>query len=406
MASDDIRPKSNRSNLVGQGQRGGLYDGFEAYKTPSDDDYSEVLTQGLIVLDSSVLLNLYRYAQQTRNDFISVLRSFGNRIFVPHHVMIEFWRNREAVLKDPLGWQTTANNLANYREQSLNLIRNWTRQTGLAQESINEFSETLEIAFQDVIGKVALIAREEGIGFANNTDADPVLAELEPLLQGCVGEGLSENDYEQAVSEARRRAGARIPPGYMDAAKTADRAAGDYLIWLQVIHEAKTRKRDVLLVTGDVKEDWWRRERGELRGPRPELVREIKQEADVRLFMFRPESLLIHARRFLQATVQDESVQVVERVGVQEDSGPTALIHRGWDEILKSIKPRSKIAWLLLKDASIDEVTGQSVTVEFMKPSDAESFIERGLDRLLSDVIHEFFDIEPKIIVTPLRSAR
>ncbi len=288
MASDDIRPKPDHSHLAGQGQRGGLYDGFEAYKSPTDGDYIEILTQGLIVLDSSVLLNLYRYTQQTRSDFISVLRSFGDRIFVPHQVMVEFWRNRGTVLRDPLGGLATANNLANFREQSLNLIRNWARQTGLAQESANEFSETLRTAFRDVINKVALIASEEGIGFANDTEADPVLTELESLLQGCVGEGLSESGYEQAVSEARRRTAAKIPPGYMDAAKATERAAGDYLIWLQTIHEAKARALDVLLVTGDAKEDWWRREHGELRGPRPELVREIKYEADVRLFYVPP----------------------------------------------------------------------------------------------------------------------
>src|SRR5690242_11422468 len=36
-------------------------------------------------------------------------------------------------------------------------------------------------------------------------------------------------------------------------------AAGDYLVWTQVLREARQRQCDVLLVTGDVKEDWWRR---------------------------------------------------------------------------------------------------------------------------------------------------
>jgi hypothetical protein len=39
-------------------------------------------------------------------------------------------------------------------------------------------------------------------------------------------------------------------------------------VWAQIVREAARRRRDVLFVTGDVKEDWWRRHRGQFRGPR------------------------------------------------------------------------------------------------------------------------------------------
>jgi hypothetical protein len=51
----------------------GLYDGFEAYRTPSDDDYRDLLTRGTVVVDTNVLLNLYRYNAQTRADLVAVL---------------------------------------------------------------------------------------------------------------------------------------------------------------------------------------------------------------------------------------------------------------------------------------------------------------------------------------------
>lgn len=99
--------------------------------------------------------------------------------------------------------------------------------------------------------------------------------------------------------------------------------AGDFLVWLQTLREAKQRQRDVLFVTGDVKEDWWRREFGELRGPRPELAQEMRAETGGRLFMLRPESFLVHARRILQVQVDDESVKDVERVTEAENGGWT-----------------------------------------------------------------------------------
>jgi hypothetical protein len=67
-------------------------------------------------------------------------------------------------------------------------------------------------------------------------------------------------------------------------------------------------------VTGDVKEDWWRKERGQTRGPHPELVSELRDRVGTRLFMLRPESLLVHARDVLNLAISDESVEDVERV--------------------------------------------------------------------------------------------
>ncbi len=46
----------------------GLYDGFEAYRTPTEVDYRRLLTSGLVVPDTNVFLNLYRYNDETRTD--------------------------------------------------------------------------------------------------------------------------------------------------------------------------------------------------------------------------------------------------------------------------------------------------------------------------------------------------
>jgi hypothetical protein len=73
-------------DVAGPGvQASGLYGGFEAYRTPTDSDYRALLTKGLVVPDTNVLLNLYRYNEQTRSDLFSVMRSLiaaglGNRV--------------------------------------------------------------------------------------------------------------------------------------------------------------------------------------------------------------------------------------------------------------------------------------------------------------------------------------
>jgi hypothetical protein len=134
------------------------------------------------------------------------------------------------------------------------------------------------------------------------------------VLQGRVGDALDPEAKAAAMKEGMRRVDAGVPPGYLDKSKGDELAVSDYLIWEQVLREAERRRSEILLVTGDVKDDWWRKERGQTRGPRLELVEEMRARASVGLFMLRPESLLVHAGHVLEVEVRKESVQDVERI--------------------------------------------------------------------------------------------
>ncbi|MFD4759474.1 PIN-like domain-containing protein [Streptomyces sp. NPDC058439] len=52
----------------------------------------------MVVLDTNVLLNLYRSNARTRQDTLAVLTRLRDRLWVPHQVLTEFWRNREQKL--------------------------------------------------------------------------------------------------------------------------------------------------------------------------------------------------------------------------------------------------------------------------------------------------------------------
>lgn len=72
---------------------------------------------------------------------------------------------------------------------------------------------------------------------------------------------------------------------------------------------------NVLLVTDDSRsDDWYRRQGGQTRGPRFELINEMNEFAGVRLFMMRTQSLLHHAGRVLQVSVRNSSVEEAARV--------------------------------------------------------------------------------------------
>jgi hypothetical protein len=396
--SEADRPVPAPRTSTDDAKGAGLYDHFGAYRTPTDADYHELFTNGLIIPDTNVLLSLYRYNAQTRNDLLAVLGRLGDNLWVPHQVIEEFFRNREAVLKDPQGRTSCTRQLSAHRDQATGVFSTWANRVRLPQERSANLLQVITKAFSEVIQEVEKLPDKHSSESARDTNKDPVLIALEPLLDGRVGRPLAKDEYEQALQEARTRAELKQPPGYKDLSKTDGGAAGDYLIWVQVLREAKARKRDVLLVTGDVKEDWWRREYGETRGPRPELVREIKEYADVKLYMLRPERLLSQAGQVLKIEIRDDSLQDAERVSEIPMVG-AELVRQSWDRILESVEKRSRVATRYLRSATADSLDEDSLTVMFRSPADAQSFIASGSAAALSQALDEVLGIERGIIV-------
>lgn len=309
----------------------GLYDGFEGYRTATLENYRDTLRAGLVVPDANVLLNLYRYADQARDDLLLVLVRLGDQLWVSNQVLVEFWRNRDAVLRDPRETERISSEMSASREQVLSAFRAWSNRVSLPADRTNELSLALSSGFDAVIAGVEAFNDESAIESARDTDKDTVLKRLEQILTDRVGMPLDHEAQRAAIEEGMRRVSEREPPGYMDKNKDDAGAAGDYLVWEQVLVEAERRKCDVIFVTADAKEDWWRREGGELRGPRPELVAEMRRRADSRLFMLRPTRLLELAREVLDVTVHDESVQNADRVDRLLSDNEAIFPNGGWD---------------------------------------------------------------------------
>ncbi|MBK6959376.1 MAG: DUF4935 domain-containing protein [Nitrosomonas sp.] len=49
------------------------------------------------MVDTNVLLNLYRYSEATRKELQEAITSLDGRIFIPHQAANEFLRNRLTV---------------------------------------------------------------------------------------------------------------------------------------------------------------------------------------------------------------------------------------------------------------------------------------------------------------------
>jgi predicted nucleic acid-binding protein len=313
------------TQVVSGGPSGrGIFDGFDGYVSRTDAELKDVLSGGMVVVDTNVLLNLYRYNHEARSSLLRALSRFGTRLWVPNQVMVEFWRNRINAIEDSeKQLEHSISALKGDLEKTTSDLRTWVNRVSLDRENSSRLERILSEAHEKVISTMKAVVASSGIETEHNTSEDKVLTSLASLLQGKVGDPLDDPSYTKAVTEGRRRLEAQIPPGYMDKKKEGRGDAseiGDYLVWLQVVREAQKRAKDVLLVTADAKEDWWRIRNRIGIGPRNELAEELLHEAKVHLYMLKPERLLIYARDLLAVAVSEDSVQNVGQVDSEEQT--------------------------------------------------------------------------------------
>ena len=72
---------------------------FAEYYELSEECINEIWENSLIVFDTNVLLNLYRYNDDARNEFIKVIKFYQERLWIPYQVGLEFHRRREDIMR-------------------------------------------------------------------------------------------------------------------------------------------------------------------------------------------------------------------------------------------------------------------------------------------------------------------
>ncbi|MEV7218081.1 PIN domain-containing protein [Kitasatospora cineracea] len=292
----------------------------------------------MIVLDTNVLLNLYRSNERTRADTLAVLTKLRDRLWIPHQVLTEFWRNRElssvrhhhsSKAKEARGA------LEKVSRAAQDALDRWVTSVHLKNDvevtnQIEAGLETLSQTMDEFRNLIEAQASKDALSGTASTDTDPVLIALEPLLNGRIGAPLSPEDHAKAIQEAQERADDEIPPGYEDfRTKSPEQAAGDYILWVQILNEAQSRARDVLLVTGDVKKDWWTQRDGDIPArPRTELAAEMRTRAGVSLFMLSPGELLVWADELLGLQVDEGSVSDLDQL--RESTPASDAPGSGW----------------------------------------------------------------------------
>lgn len=269
-----------------------LFKGFYSEET----DIKDILKRKdvRIVFDTNVLLELYKYDEETRKKFFKYLEENEELIWIPYHVALEFQLNRVRMINESkVELEKLKNNLNNYRKsfESVRSAPIWKTTTEL-KEKVKAFELTFDSFVEDSSSYLEDLVKKQEEALKKDLIRD----RLDELVKGRIGEQPTEDQVNELHELGKKRFKCSMPPGNCDQGKgsskekhytcsdrTYEKQYGDLIVWQQTVSMAKDEAvKSVVFVTDDSKLDWWMHKGKKGSGcmiERPELREEITSKA-------------------------------------------------------------------------------------------------------------------------------
>ncbi|MER6466796.1 PIN-like domain-containing protein [Streptomyces sp. NPDC001228] len=291
---------------------------FSEYYSPTDEEYRAILTTGTIVLDANVLLAPYKLGADARKQTFSILESLRERIWIPYQAGWEFFENRPNVIA---GEDKVYQGLLKPLTDAIAKLENHF--DTLKGHPVVTDEERVRIMrhVEDAVSSVQRLSGGRDGRLEDALQFDPVLQQWEVILAGRLGDQPSDETVADREEMAEKRYASKIPPGHLDSEKESNKY-GDALLWLDLLEKVRANPGPVLMITNDVKEDWYRRQSGRTIGPRVELVREMATVGG-KYYQQRLAAFLQRAAQIVDKRVSAESLEAISRTS--EGVGQTLL---------------------------------------------------------------------------------
>lgn len=309
-----------------------MREAFRQHHKPSAAEQTALWQAATFALDTNVLLNVYRYADATREDLFRVLGALSSKIWVPFQVAREFYRNRLEVIQEQSD---------KYGELESTLQKFLTTIRGSFHRSAFLRIADVEGQLRPAIETATQLIQERKKLHPDLLHDDTYLERLAALVGSSLGTEPDSTTLDKRHSDAQARIDRLVPPGYRDAKKPPPDRYGDVLIWFELLDLAQANKKPIIFVTDDDKEDWWQIVRGEKLGPRPELREEMRRCANVEFHIYTAARFLETAGKDLDVGIAKSSIDDASRIAAElrqeqlrlpvtspEDAGVDALRDR------------------------------------------------------------------------------
>ena len=312
----------------------------------SEGDVKRIWKAATFVFDANVLLNLYRYSDATRNDFLNLFERVKDRIWLPEQAGYEFLTNRPRVILEQ-------------RKAYADAIESVERLSkSFSEERAHPFiSNKIKVEYDKATEAIKAEMRVNQEAQEKLLANDAICEKIADLFEGRVGVAHSAEEMSRMFEDGTKRFAERTPPGYMDENKfktpknDAEKRSnfGDWILWKQLMDFGKELKRPVVFVTNDTKEDWWLAQSGMTIGPRPELIAEFFAQTQQHILIYKPERFLDLGKKNLDAVIDEKSIvevsserkaREISRLRRLQFEGSTS--QKSQDRLMLQLKERDK----------------------------------------------------------------
>lgn len=289
----------------------------EFYDLP-ESRIKEIWDDALIVFDTNVLLNLYRYNEEAADDFIKVIKFYKDRLWIPYQVGFEFHRRREDILrKNAAAYKSLGEKIS---EQLLKVVDTLGSDTCYARHPYIQMDE-IKKKVERCASSISESLEKQGVSHPDFAQKDKVLEVVTELFDGHVGGDFEEKELDMLYKEGEKRYANQVPPGYCDAKNKKDRGYrslyGDLIVWRQTIKHSSDQKRNVIFVTDDHKPDWWDKVEGK-HTPRKELIREFSKLTDQIVLIYDSSRFLEYAKRNKELRISQKTINEISKIRVRD----------------------------------------------------------------------------------------
>lgn len=281
----------------------------------------------LFVFDANVLLNLYGYAKQTRDDFFKILESINEKLWIPYHAGLEYQNKRLSIIRrEKVVFNDIEKNLAKIQ----NIFTNDFKQLELKRRfpKLSERTENLEKSISKSISDYKRSVLHWNKEQPCVRSHDGIREKLNNLFENKVGEKPVDQEWlNNLYNEGAERFKNKVPPGFKDVDKSNknnnthffydglnyERQYGDLIMWKQIIEKAKDDNvENIIFITDDAKDDWWYTidSNGKKSvGPLAQLQAEIYSESEIGSFqMYSTSTFMKDGESFMAVDVEESSI--------------------------------------------------------------------------------------------------
>lgn len=281
---------------------------FFSYIKPSEDEFKELWNSSIFSFDANILLNFYRYKNETTKDFFELLDSLKDRIAITYQACSEYFDNRlDVISEQEKAYSEVRDAIQKQIEEPLKHQR---KHPHISSELLEEFNT------------IALKVKEElknrSEEYSQRIFNDDILDRVVSVFENKVGKPFPDERLETIYQEGDKRYNENVPPGFKDKQKGGTRQFGDLVLWNQLMEISKEQNKDLIFITDDEKEDWLYLHKGKIISPLPALQKEFNLITGKKFYLYSAYRFIEFAGKYLNTEVKEETIEEVKNI--QEES--------------------------------------------------------------------------------------